>query len=115
MAKAKHCPRCGRTTVARSALLPGGAGVVCQSCFKETTGHQPLPPTRRPGMLSSHLGQSLYDSPGDDTYTGAHGPTVHRQTLHALARDRTPKGRKLGWTSYGQDGDRSGWFLWYRG
>ena len=57
-----RCPKCRRPSVAGAALLPGTLAVVCRDCFKELTGHDPLPSARPLGMLTLHQGQSLSDS-----------------------------------------------------
>ena len=80
MAKIKTCPACGGATVDRWAILPKGEGVVCQSCFRKAEGHAALPSSGPLTMLAYHMGQSLYDSPGDDTLRPSGDPGRVRKT-----------------------------------
>ncbi|MBM4041855.1 MAG: hypothetical protein FJ290_25435 [Planctomycetes bacterium] len=45
--------------MARPAVLPGAAGVVCAECFKELAGHEALPSSQHYGPLGFRLGMSL--------------------------------------------------------
>ncbi|HUT37492.1 MAG TPA: hypothetical protein VNE39_28690 [Planctomycetota bacterium] len=84
MAKIKTCPGCGRTGVDRWAILPKGEGVVCQSCFRKTTGHAALPSSGPLTMLTYHHGQSLYDGPGNDTFMVPANVEPDRKTIRTV-------------------------------